>query len=166
MMPIEQLLTNALVYAAILNGYLLLMMRTTSPRVWGYADYPEKITENVPSQTPAEKRLGVVLAIPFLLFTLGYPVFATLRLKASLGSETLFGTAFTSMFLMAFLAWFVDLVLLDWLIISKITPDFIVIPGTSKADYKDLSNHYRAQARALPILAAVCLVFAGIITVI
>lgn len=165
MIPIEKLLTNALVYAAILNGYLLLMMCTTSPRVWGYTDYPEKITDKVSPQTPAEKRLAVVLSIPFLLFTLGYPVYAMLRLKANFGGEVPFGTAFTGVFMMAFLAWLVDLVLLDWLIISRITPDFVIIPGSARADYKDLSEHYRAQVRALPVLTVVCLAFAGVITI-
>lgn len=42
------LLTHSLLFAVLANGYLLLMMVTNSPRVWGYSDYSEEIKAKVP----------------------------------------------------------------------------------------------------------------------
>jgi hypothetical protein len=67
------------------------------------------------------------------------------------------------MFILVFLAVLGDLVLLDWLIVSKITPGFVIIPGTEEADYKDFSHHYRAHIRAAVPLILVCIVLAGIL---
>jgi hypothetical protein len=155
---------QALSYALIVNGYLLLVMVTASPRVWGYADYPDAIKAKVPAQTSDEKRLAAIIGIPWFLFTLGYPIYSTYALKANLGGEISFWIAFLNVGAMALLANLGDWVVLDWLIITRITPDFVVIPGTEKADYKDLSQHFQAQARASVILVMLCLIMAGIVT--
>ena len=47
-MILTHIVTHALFFAVIVNGYLLLMMLTTSPRVWGYSDYSEAIKAKVP----------------------------------------------------------------------------------------------------------------------
>ena len=41
-----------------------------------------------------------------------------------------------------------DLFFLDWLIVSKITPKFVIIPGSEAEDYKDFSHHYKGHAKA------------------
>jgi hypothetical protein len=46
-----------------------------------------------------------------------------------LGGEIPFWTAFLNVFALVFLATLGDLVILDWL---KITPEFVMIPGTEK----------------------------------
>jgi hypothetical protein len=51
------------------------------------------------------------------------------------------------------------------MIVSRITPRFVMIPGTEKADYRDFSHHYNAHARAAIPLVAACAVLAGIVTV-
>jgi hypothetical protein len=64
---------------------------------------------------------------------------------------------------LVFLATLGDLLVLDWLIVSKITPKFVIIPGTDKEDYKDFSHHYKAHARAAIALVLLSLLFAGIV---
>jgi len=64
---------------------------------------------------------------------------------------------------LVFLATLGDLLVLDWLIVSKITPKFVIIPGTDKVDYKDFSHHYKAHARAAIALVLLSLLFAGIV---
>lgn len=160
-MVASHLIVHSLLYAAIFNGYLLLMMISTSPRVWGYTDYPEAIKAKVPAQTSEEKRLALMIAIPWMVFALGFPVYSTLMLKGKLGGEILYWTAFLNVLLMVLLATLGDLVVLDWIIISKITPDFVVIPGTAKSDYKDFSHHFRAHARAAAILLVLCILIAA-----
>ncbi len=62
-----------------------------------------------------------------------------------------------------FLASFGDMVILDWLIISKITPEFVIIPGSDKADYKNFSHHYKAHGKSVLILIPILLIIAGLV---
>ena len=162
-MVITHLAAHGLFYTIIVNGYLFLVMILTSPRVWGYSDYSESIKAKVPPQTKQEKRLAALIAVPWMLFSVGFPVYSTYVLKSKLGGEIPFWLAFLNMFILVFLAVLGDLVLLDWLIVSKITPGFVIIPGTEEADYKDFSHHYRAHVRAAVPLILVCIVLAGIL---
>jgi hypothetical protein len=157
------ILTHGLIYGGILNGYLLLFMITFSPRVWGYKDYPDVIKKKVPAQTRKEKILGVVVGLPWFLFVLGFPVFSTFALKSRMGDEISFLTAFLNVFVMVLLGTLGDLVLLDWLLISKITPPFVIIPGTVKEDYRDFSHHYKGHARASVPLIVFALIIAGLV---
>jgi len=147
----------------MVNGYLLLMMVSTSPRVWGYVDYPDEIKAKVPPQTAKEKRLALLIGLPWFIFTFGFPVYSTYILKASLGGDLPFWAAFLNVFVLVLLATLGDLVILDWLIISKITPSFVIIPGTEAADYKDFSHHFRGHARAVIPLLLVTVVIAAIV---
>jgi len=162
-MVLTHLAAHGLFYAFIVNGYLFLVMALTSPRVWGYSDYSESIKAKIPPQTKQEKRLAGLIAVPWMLFSVGFPVYSTYVLKSKLGGEIPFWLAFLNVFVLVFLAVLGDLVILDWLIVSKITPKFVIIPGTEKADYKDFSHHYRAHVRAAVPLVLVSVVFAGIV---
>jgi len=162
-MVLTHLVTHGLFYAVMVTGYLLLVMLTTSPRVWGYADYSDAIKAKVPPQTGAEKRLAMIIAIPWMLFTFGFPVFSTYLLESKLGGEIPFWTAFLNVFVLAFLAVVGDLVVLDWLIVNTLTPAFVMIPGTEKTDYQDFSHHYKAHARAAVPLLLLCVMLAAVV---
>jgi hypothetical protein len=71
--------------------------------------------------------------------------------------------AFLNLFVLFLLATIGDLVFLDWLIVSKVTPQFVIIPGTEKEDYKDLSHHFKGHLKASVVLIPVLLVIAGIL---
>jgi hypothetical protein len=138
-------------------------MTTTSPRVWGYTDYSRAIKNKVAPQTKREKLLALIVAVPWFLFVIGFPIFSTYVLKFKIGNEIPFWTAFLNMFVLFLLATVGDLVILDWLVISKITPKFVVIPGTVEEDYKDFSHHFKGHAKAAPLQIIICLIFAGIV---
>ena len=70
-----------------------------------------------------------------------------------------FSIAFLNVFAQSLLAVLGGLVILDWLIVRKLTPRFVVIPGTTAADHKDVSHHLRA----VPALLVLCLVIALIV---
>ncbi len=162
-MVIAHLLTHGLFFAFIVNGYLLLVMILTSPRIWGYADYPEAIKNKVPPQTKREKLLATFIGLPWFIFVLGFPIFSTYALKSKLGNEIPFLIAFLNVLVLSLLATLGDLILLDWLLVSKITPKFVIIPGSEKTDYKDFSHHYKAHAKATVWLILVCFIIAGIV---
>ncbi len=157
------MLMHGLFYALTVNLYLFLVMITTSPRVWGYADYSDEIKAKVSPQTPQEKRLAWLIGIPWFIFTFGFPVYSTFALKANLGGEIPYWAAFLHVLFLVLLATFGDLVILDWLIISKITPTFVIIPGTDVTDYKDFSHHFKAHARAMIPLLLVSVVISLIV---
>ena len=162
-MVVTHLITHGLFFAVVFNGYLLLVMALTSPRVWGYTDYPDVVKHKVPPQTQREKLLAAVIGLPWFIFVVGFPIFSTYVLKSKLGDEIPFMTAFLNSLVLFLLATVGDLVILDWLIVSKITPKFVIIPGSERADYKDFSHHYKAHAKALAGLILVCLIIAGIV---
>jgi hypothetical protein len=163
-MIITHVMTHGLFYGIIVTGYLLLIMIGFSPRVWGYQDYPEVVKRKVPAQTKKEKITALIIGLPWFVFVASFPVYSTLALKSKLGGEISFFTALLNVLLMFLLATLGDLALLDWLLISRITPKFVIIPGSIKEDYKDFSDHFRGHAKAAILLIIVGLISAGFIS--
>jgi len=161
-MVLAHILSNSLFYGAAITAYLLVVMVSTNPRVWGYADYPQVVRSKVPPQTSAERRLALIVGLPFFIFALGFPVYSTLLLKSELGGEIPFWIALLNLLALFLAATLGDLVILDWLIVSRITPGFVIIPGTTKEDYKDFSEHFRAHARAAVAMLLLALVLAAV----
>jgi len=162
-MVLVHVMTHGLFYGVIVTGYLFLVMITVSPRVWGYHDYSDNIKRKVPAQTKKEKKKALLIGLPWLVFVPGFPVFSTFALKAKLGGEISFSTALLNAMVLIFAGTLGDLVLLDWIVISRITPKFDIIPGTVKDDYKDFTHHYKAHAKAIVPLILLCLIIAGIV---
>jgi hypothetical protein len=123
---------------------LLILGLIINPRLY-LQDYPEEIQAAVPPKTPAEKRQGLLVGIPFLLTLLLVPFFSTLALKQAGGDSAGFVSLFTNAFGILFIFNLVDWLLLDWLMFCTITPKFLVIPGTAgMAAYQDYGYHFRA----------------------
>jgi len=162
-MVLVHVMTHGLFYGVIVTGYLFLVMITVSPRVWGYHDYSDNIKKKVPPQTKEEKKKAWIIGLPWLVFVPGFPIFSTFMLKAKLGGEISFSTALLNVLVLIFAGTLGDLVLLDWIVVSRITPKFVIIPGTVKDDYKDFSHHYKAHAKAIIPLILLCLIIAGIV---
>jgi ankyrin repeat protein/L-ascorbate metabolism protein UlaG (beta-lactamase superfamily) len=159
----SHILIHALLYGMIATAYLFLTMIAFSPRVWGYADYPDVVKRKVPAQTKKEKTMAWLIGLPWFVFVAGFPIFSTLALKSKLGGRISFPTALLNVLVMFFLATLGDLVLLDWLLVSKITPRFVIIPGSVKEDYKDFSNHFRGHAKAVIPMVIFGLLIAGLV---
>lgn len=162
-MVLKHVLLHSLIFAVSVNAYLFLVMIMISPRVWGYADYPAVIKNKVEPQTRKEKRLAALISFPWLIFVLGYPVYSTYLLKSNLGGSITFGMAFLNLMAMFTVANMGDLFFLDWLIVSRITPKFVIIPGSEVEDYKDFSHHYKGHARATIGMVFISLIMAGAI---
>lgn len=154
-------LIHGLIYGAVTTGYLLLIMATISPRIWGYADYPQAVKDKVPPQTRQEKVLGAIISLPWILFVFGFPVYSTLAIKAEMDGILTFPRAFLNLIFLIACTTFGDLVVLDWLIISKITPGFVLIPGSAKEDYRDFSHHFKGHAKAAVLMIVMALILAA-----
>ncbi len=162
-MVVKHVLIQGLFYATVVNVYLFIFMITASPRIWGYSDYPEVIKNKVPPQTKKEKIIGALVGLPWSIFVLGFPVYSTYTLKMKLGNEISFWTAFLNFSVLFLLANIGDVFILDWLIISRITPKFVIIPGTEEQDYKDFSHHFKGHMKATIGMVLLGLIMAGII---
>ena len=160
----KYIFTQGLLYSVIVNAYLFLFMISTSPRVWGYNDYPDEVKNKVPPQTKKEKSLAALIGVPWIIFSIGFPIFSTYTLKASLGHEIPFLIAFFNMAVLLMLVNLGDLVILDWLIVSKITPKFVIIPGSAEKDYKDFSHHYKGHVKATIIMMLLSMIMAAVIS--
>ena len=159
-MIIRHIIIHGSIFAVIVNSYIFLVMITISPRVWGYTDYPQVIKDKVPPQTKKEKLTAAIIGLPWITFVLGYPIYSTYLLKVKLGGNISILIAFCNLFILFLMANVGDLVILDWLIISKITPKFVIIPGTKIEDYKDFSHHYKGHAWSIVLLILLSLVIA------
>ena len=73
-------------------------------------------------------------------------------------------TAFLNLSVFFLFATVGDLLILDWLIVSRITPKFVIIPGTQQEDYRDFSHHFKGHAKALIAIVPIFLILAGIIS--
>jgi hypothetical protein len=163
-MVLRQMMVHGLAFALVGNGYLLLMMVTMSPRIWGHHDYPEAVRAKVPPQTKREKVAGAIGGLPWILFVLGFPVFSTYAMKAALGGEIPFLIAFLNPLVLLQLFNLSEVLILDWLIVSRITPGFVIIPGSTAADYKDMSHHYRGHVRASAAMVLISLVIGAVVS--
>ena len=156
-------LIHGLIYGLGITGYIFLLMITTSPRIWGYQDYPDRVKEKVPPQTRHERTIAGIYGVPFILFSIVFPIYSILALKSRLGGTIPFASAFVHLLILVVLGTLGDLVILDWLIISKITPSFVVIPGSEAEDYKDFSHHYTGHLRATFIMVILSAIIAMIV---
>ena len=157
-------LQEGLFYGACITIYLLAMMMTVNPRIWGYSDYPERVKRKVKPPSDDEKKIGLFVALPYFIFMPFYPIYSVLRLRIMMGGNISFWDSFVHLLILAALASFGDLVLLDWLIISKITPGFVVIEGSEAEDYKDFRNHFVGHAYASVIIFCLCGLIAYIVS--
>jgi len=161
-MVLAHIAMHGLFYGIVVTGYLFLFMITFSPRVWGYKDYPDIVKRKVPPQTGKEKTLAAIVGLPWLVFVAGFPVLSTFALKSKLGGQISFATALLNVLIMFLFATLGDLVLIDWIVISKITPRFVIIPGSTKEDYKDFSHHHKGHAKAAIPMIILGLIIAGL----
>ena len=165
MVLLENILVHGSVFALILTLYLLGIMRGMSPRTWAFSDYPKEITDHVPPQTDRERRLGVYGAIPFFVFGIGFPLFSTLNLEIIYGGSLPLLDAFLNFFGVWMFGFMADFVILDYLIVGTITPDWVIIPGTEHMrdkEYKDFrAYHAKGHAKGLVVLAVLSFLIAA-----
>jgi len=149
---------------SVLASITILGILRFNPRLF-LQDYPDEIQERVQPKTDQEKRLSLMVGIPFLILLLLVPFLSTLSLAKQVGEESFF-SLFINAFGVAFLFNLVDLLVLDWLIFCLITPDFLVIPGTKGMQaYKDYRFHFRAFLIGTALSTVAGLGIAGIVLI-
>ena len=167
MVLLLNILVHGIIFAVILTLFLLAVMMGFSPRIWAFSDYPETITGQVDPQTTRERRIALIVYIPFLIIGIGYPLFSTYILKALYGGMIPFLDAFLNIFAVWLFGFMADLLILDWLIVGTITPSWVIIPGTENMKMKEYKEfrmyHAKGHLKGLILLAGLSFVLALIV---
>jgi len=159
-MKISHTLLHGLALSLIASLYIIVTFKI-DPRIW-LQDYPQSIQDLLPPKDDREKRLSLILGIPFLLLLFGVPLVSTILLRNHNPDFSYFSLVLNA-FGVAFFFNVVDWLVLDWLMFCTITPAFIVLPGSEGSPgYQDYKYHFRGFliGSALSIISG--LIFGGI----
>lgn len=161
MLDVQKLLIDGSILIAAFTA-LVFYVGLYKPRLFlTKQDTPADILAAVPPQTEAEKREAKLLAIPLLLIMVGGVFYSTYTFALQSGAS--FGTLFLHAAILVLAISLFDLVVIDWLVLNTITPQWTVFPGTEGfAGYKDYGFHGRAHLKALPGLAIAAALLAGL----
>lgn len=135
-------LSHILVDGTLLSlaaGALIIGSLMYNPRIW-LQDYPESVRKLVAPLTDAEKRAQKIMMIPFLLLLLVGPYLSTAALRAEQGGSLSFATAYLNTALVLNVFNLFDAVVIDLVILTIGKPRFMILPGTTLADYAGLSD--------------------------
>jgi hypothetical protein len=106
-------------------------------------DYPKEIQQKVKEKTDKEKKETLLFGLPFISILLLYPLLFGIYGKIILGNNIVQNSL--SIFIIIFSFNLIDLLFIDWLVFCKITPKFIVLPGTEgNPAYKNYWFHFNA----------------------
>jgi hypothetical protein len=139
---IIRILIDGATLALIASLFIVITLRI-NPRIW-LNDYPKDIRAKVPPQTSHEKRISLLLGLPFILLLVGFPFVSSLTLKQEFPGQAAFSALFINSFGVIFIFNLADWLLLDWLVFCIITPAFIVLEGTEgMPGYKNFLFHFQ-----------------------
>jgi len=108
-----------------------------------YDDYPADIKVKAGPMSQRAKKQRPFVAVPLLLLVLGMPIYSNLKLKQQNKGKLSFLPAFLNAYAVSVFFNLFDLLVLDYLFVGTIQPDFVVLPGTEgMASYNDYSYHF------------------------
>ncbi|OQY18332.1 MAG: hypothetical protein B6I34_10875 [Anaerolineaceae bacterium 4572_32.1] len=163
MLSISKIIIDGVVLSLLASLFIVITIRL-NPRIW-LRDYPKDIQDKVPPKTQKEKKLSLMLGIPFLILLVAVPFVSSLTLNLENNGNISFYLLFLNAFGVASIFNLVDWLLLDWVMFCTITPKFVVIPGTEgMAGYKDYFYHFRGFLIGTVTSAAAGLIIAGLVS--
>jgi len=164
-MDLARTLLDGAILSVAATLYMLITLRIEA-RIW-LGDYPQRIQDAVPPKDEREKRLSLILGIPFLLLLLAGPLISTLLLKRRSEGAISYLALLANAFGVSLVFDLVDWLVLDWLVFCAIAPRFIVLPGTEgMAGYKDYGFHFRGFLVGCVVSAVAGAIIAGIVRVV
>jgi hypothetical protein len=158
MLSISRVLTDGTLLSLAM-GAIIIASLVYNPRIW-LQDYPETVRKLVPPLTDAEKRAQRILMVPFLLLFLVGPYLSTASLRAESGGILPFAVAYLNTFLVLNIFNLFDAVVIDLLFLTLMKPRFMILPGTTLADYGEMYHwgmHLRNYVKGIVIAAVLAL---------
>ncbi len=118
---------------SLILGVMIMGSLVYNPRLW-LQDYPKAVQAKVPPLNQQEKRLQRLMIIPFLLLMLGLPYLSVTLVKAANGGVISFPVAYLTASGVLQVFNLFDAVVLDYLILTLMKPNFAIIPGTTREE--------------------------------
>jgi hypothetical protein len=128
-----QILVDGLILSLALS-VMVLGSLYANPRLW-LQDYPAEMRAKVPPLTRREKQARLVLVVLFFGVAIAGLYYSSLRLLDANGGSVTFLTAFLHIFLVLNIFNLFDAVVLDYLLLTRNTPRFVILPGTEGMEY-------------------------------
>ena len=128
MLDTSRILRDGALLSLVVSTYLLVLLRF-NPRMF-LKHFPKEIREIVPPKSEKERRMSILLGVPLGLLFIGSTFASALLWRASAQGSLSFWELFAHIFGLFFLFNLVDLLILDWLIVCRFTPRWLIIPGT------------------------------------
>jgi len=148
-----------LLFYCLLLSVLLFGSLAINPRSWLHR-MPPAVRRKVAPRSNREKRQLLFTGTPFLISLIAYPVLYTVQLDADFLKTLVIITGF----FLAFDLW--DTLVLDLWVFCRLTPRFLRVPGTEKADYSDRRYHIRSGLKGLVFLSIAALSLSAFISLI
>ena len=123
MLDTTRIVRDGVLLSVVASTGLLLLMRL-NPRVF-LGHYPKEIREIVPPRSRKERRTSLLLGL-----LIGAPCTSALLWRTATLPSHAFWDRFAYAFGVLFIFNLVDLLILDWLIVCKFKPRWVVLPGT------------------------------------
>jgi hypothetical protein len=161
---LQKTISDGLVLALLCSVYLMLALKI-NPRTF-LQDYPQEIQNMVPPKSEQEKKLSLIIGLPFIALLILFPFFSTLALKQQMAGQISFFNLAIHAFGVAFLFNAVDWLVLDWLIFCTLTPKFLIIPGSEGAqEYRNYRYHFIGFLKGSGLTVGLGLVIAVIVAI-
>ena len=128
MLDTTRILQDGALLSLVGSTFLLILLRF-NPRIF-LKHFPKEIREIVPPKSEKERRISILLGVPLGLLFIGSTFASALLWRAAAHGSLSFWELFTHVFGLFFLFNLVDLLILDWLIVCRFTPRWLIIPGT------------------------------------
>lgn len=162
-MLMQQFLIDLVILIAIFTTFVLATV-LWKPRIWLH-DFPADIQAMAPPKTEEEKRLTIILGVPFVALFFVLPILLGWDLKPLMGPDYSFIAAWGYGYGLFFFVNLWDLVVLDWVGFALIDPQNPPIPSTEGAKgYRDYAFHFYAFLKGCLMGLVFATVFAVIIT--
>ena len=159
MIDTMRIVRDGALFSLVGSTYLLVLLRFNA-RIF-LRHYPKEIQEIVPAKSKKERRMSILLGL--LLGAL----FASALLwrTATLGSHS-FWELFAYAFGVLFIFNLVDLLILDWLIVCRFKPRWVILPGTERiAIPNPYIHHFKEFLMGTVGLAIVGLAIAALLSI-
>jgi hypothetical protein len=164
-MPLWPVVQHALLWGLALSAVLFalaLALLRFNPEIM-LKDYPPDIQAKHGPMSERTKRQRLPVGLFFVLVLLAIVAASFSQLGKLWGGGVSFLPAFVHLFTMFSVFNLLDWLVLDWLIMVRLQPRFIVLPGTEgMAGYRSYWFHFRGFLIGLPITLAASLLLAPI----
>lgn len=165
-MTLWPIISHALLFGVILSAILFTLMLVVvriNPEIM-LKDYPPDVQAEYGPMSERSKRQRIPVTILFFAIMLGVIAWSFQGVAATRAAGISFAAAFVHLFVMFTVFNLLDWLVLDWLIVVKIRPGFMILPGTEGlAGYDDYGFHFRGFLIGIVISLLVSLLLAVIV---